>query len=547
MDMLSLALPIRARPWAGYGLALLLTLAALSLRFALGEWLAGFPFLTFVIAIVFTAFFCGTGPAFMATALGGLLARYYLIDPTGSLWLAWPSGWIAMLFYILLCASTIGLTHGIFRRHDAQLASEAALRALTVTLEDRVAERTAALQAEMLDHGEAQAQLRQMQKMESIGQLTGGIAHDFNNMLAIIIGSLDMARRRLDKGELERVATAIDAAGEGARRAAMLTARLLAFSRQQPLEPQALDANRLVSGMSELLRRTIGEHIRIETVLSGGLWLAFADPAQLESAIVNLAVNARDAMPDGGKLTIETANTDLDDRYAASHAEVTPGQYVLVSITDSGTGMAPEVIERAFDPFYTTKGVGKGTGLGLSQVFGYVKQSGGHVKIYSEVGQGTTIKLYLPRHRGEAARGEARRDRNDGMPVGRAEQIVLVVEDEQQVRHMTVDALRELGYTVVPAGDAKQALEQIAAQPRIDLLFTDIMMPEMNGRQLADRARALRPGLPVLFTTGYTRNAVVHNGMLDAGVAFLPKPFTMAQLAAKVHAVLNGQGANRPD
>jgi signal transduction histidine kinase/CheY-like chemotaxis protein len=547
MDFLSLALPIRGRPWAGYALAIALVLAALWLRFALGGWLAGYPFLTFVIAITITAFLGGTGPAILATILGGLAAQYYLIAPYGSFWLIWPSGWIGMFFYVVLTAITIGLTHGLFEGYAAQVRSEASLRALTVTLEDRVAERTAALRTEVLEHGEAQAQLRQMQKMESIGQLAGGIAHDFNNMLAIIVGSLDMAKRRLAKGELDRAEKAIDNAAEGARRAAVLTARLLAFSRQQPLEPQPLDANKLVSAMSELLRRAIGEHIRVETVLAGGLWLAFADGAQLENAIVNLAVNARDAMPDGGRLTIETANTDLDDRYAASHAEVTPGQYVLVSLTDTGTGMPPEVAERAFDPFYTTKGVGKGTGLGLSQVFGYVKQSGGHVKIYSEVGQGTTIKIYLPRHRGGAVPADVQRIGGDMMPAGDPGLVVLVVEDEQQVRHMSVDALRELGYTVVQAGDAGQALEQIAAQPRIDLLFTDIMMPEMNGRQLADKARELRPGIRVLFTTGYTRNAVVHNGMLDAGVAFLPKPFTMAQLATKVRAVLDGQGANRPD
>lgn len=384
----------------------------------------------------------------------------------------------------------------------------------------------------------AEAQVRQMQKMESIGQLTGGVAHDFNNMLAIVIGSLDMARRRLEN-DPKKARECVDNAMEGAERASQLTARLLAFSRQQPLAPKPVDANKLVGGMSEMLRRTIGEGVRIETVLAGGLWPAFIDGAQLENAVLNLCVNGRDAMPDGGRLTIETSNTHLDDAYAASHSEVTAGQYVMVSVTDTGTGMPPEVIDRAFDPFYTTKGVGKGTGLGLSQVFGFVKQSGGHVKIYSEPGVGTTVKLYLPRHFGEAETADSA-DANTGeLARARPDEIILVVEDEDRVRHMSVDALRELGYVVVQASDANQALTVLEIQPRIDLLFTDIVMPDMNGRILSDRAREKRPDLKVLYTTGYTRNAIVHNGMLDHDVAFLAKPFTIQQLAAKVREVLD--------
>jgi signal transduction histidine kinase/CheY-like chemotaxis protein len=545
MNIVDLSRPIRSRPWLAYSLAIALSLGARWIRIEIGDALAGFPFLTFFGAVVFAAFLGGLGPGLLAAGLSGLLANYYLIEPAGSLALDWPSGWIAMGFYVGTTATIVALMHFMVRAHDKQLASEAALRALNAELEQRVEERTAALRNEMLERSQAQAQVRQMQKMESIGQLTGGVAHDFNNMLAIIIGSLDMAKRRLTGSEHPKVVEAIDNAAEGARRAATLTARLLAYSRQQPLEPKALDANKLVSGMSEMLRRTIGEQVIVETVLAGGLWPVFADGAQLENAIVNLAVNARDAMPGGGKLTIETANADLDDRYARNHAEVTPGQYVMVSVTDSGTGMAPEVVERAFDPFYTTKGVGKGTGLGLSQVYGYVKQSGGHVKIYSEIGQGSTVKIYLPRHVGPAAADAARPER-DALPMGSPDQIILVVEDEPQVRHMTVDALRELGYTVVQAVDANQALEQLSVQPRIDLLFTDIVMPGMNGRQLVDRARASRPELKVLFTTGYTRNAVVHNGVLDAGVAFLPKPFSIEQLALKIADAIAGRGENRP-
>jgi CheY-like chemotaxis protein len=322
--------------------------------------------------------------------------------------------------------------------------------------------------------------------MQAIGQLTGGIAHDFNNMLAIVIGSLEMARRRLAGTENTAVLKAIDSAAEGANRAALLTARLLAFSRQQPLEPSVFDANKLVAGMSELLRRSLGETIELEAVLSGGLWRAFADPAQLESALVNLAVNARDAMSAGGKLTIETANAELDDRYAAAQSEVAAGQYVMISVTDTGVGMPPGVIERAFDPFFTTKGPGKGTGLGLSQVFGFVKQSAGHVKIYSERGHGTTVKIYLPRSSSPAAEAEV--ERPQPQRDGAADKTILVVEDEAAVRDMTVAALRELGYTVIPAASPKEALRQINSRTDIALLLTDIVLPEMNGRQLAEIA-----------------------------------------------------------
>jgi len=288
-----------------------------------------------------------------------------------------------------------------------------------------------------------------------------------------------------------------------------------------------------------MLRRTIGENLRVETVLAGGLWRTHADPAQLENAIVNLCVNARDAMPDGGRLTIETSNAHLDDAYAAAHADVAPGQYVMISVSDTGVGMQPEVIERAFEPFYTTKGVGQGTGLGLSQVHGFVKQTHGHLKIYSEPGVGTTIKIYLPRSTGALETGDGGPHPAGELPHGQGE-IVLVVEDDERVRHLSVDALRELGYTVVQAADAAQALSVLTLQPRVDLLFTDVVMPDLDGRRLADKAREERPGLKVLYTTGYTKNAIVHNGILDADVAFLAKPFTVDQLAHKVRQVLEG-------
>ncbi len=403
----------------------------------------------------------------------------------------------------------------------------------------------AQLKEELETRQAAEAQVRQMQKMESIGQLTGGIAHDFNNMLSIIIGSLDIAKRRLDT-DRARAVVCIDNALEGAHRAALLTARLLAFSRQTPLEPQALDVSKLVGGMSEMLRHTIGEHLRVETILAGGLWRAFVDPGQLENAILNLVINARDAMPEGGRLTVETSNAHLDDAYAVANPEATAGQFVLVSVTDTGIGMPADVIERVFDPFFTTKGVGKGTGLGLSQVHGFVKQSGGHVKIYSEPGHGTTLRLYLQRYVGAEGALDADKPAISAETAqARAGEVILVVEDDEKIRFLSVEALRDFGYTIVQASDAAQALAVLAVTPRVDLLFTDIVMPDMNGRQLADRARETRPDLKVLYTTGFTRNAVVHNGVLDPGVALIAKPFTIDQLAIKVRLVLDGAGINR--
>jgi signal transduction histidine kinase len=383
-------------------------------------------------------------------------------------------------------------------------------------------------------------QLRQSQKMEAIGQLTGGLAHDFNNMLSVIIGSLNLLRRRLARGETD-LGKYIDTALDGADRAATLTHRLLAFSRRQPLIPQSLDANKLVAGMSDLLRRTIGEQIRVETVLAGGLWRTCVDRGELESAILNLAVNARDAMPDGGRLTIETANCHLDDSYASAHVDVPAGQYVLVAVTDNGCGMTSDVAANAFDPFFTTKGAGKGTGLGLSQVHGFVKQSGGHVKIYSEPGEGTTIKLYLPRFHGTEEIAVVARTVDGPIPRGDADTLILVVEDDERARQVTAESLRELGYSVVHAGSAVSALKILDAHPDVRLLFTDIVMPDVNGRQLAEEALRRLPGIKVLYTTGYTPNAIVHNGVVDPGVQLISKPFTLEQLARKVHAVLDSE------
>ena len=387
----------------------------------------------------------------------------------------------------------------------------------------------------------ADDRIRHMEKMEAVGQLTGGLAHDFNNMLAIIISSLGLAQRRLAKGPAN-VDALLAGALEGAHRAATLTSRLLAFSRQQPLAPETLNLNRIVGGMSEMITRTLGESVQVETVLAGGLWTTHVDVSQMENALLNLCVNARDAMPNGGSLTIETGNASLDDAYARQNLDVTAGQYVLIAVTDTGTGMSKDVVASAFDPFFTTKGVGKGSGLGLSQVFGFVKQSGGHLKIYSEVGQGTTVKIYLPRSFETAQASMAATTlqiaEKQEMKRGNRRQIILVVEDESHVRGLTVATLRELGYTVIHAQDAIAALVQLDAHPDVDLMFTDIVMPGMNGRKLADEAVRRQPRLKVLFTTGFTRNAVVHGGVLDAGVNFIAKPFTIEQLAAKVGQVV---------
>lgn len=385
---------------------------------------------------------------------------------------------------------------------------------------------------------QAETQLRQMQKMESLGQLAGGLAHDLNNMLTVIIGGLSVFRRRYERGEqgLQRY---IDAAEEAATNAATVTQRMLAFSRQQSLSPRYIDVNRFVANASELLRHAMGGAIQLETVLAGGLWPVFADSGQLENALVNLAINARDAMRAGGRLTIETSNAHLDEAYAAANPESQAGQYVLIAVTDTGIGMAAETMARAFDPFFTTKGVGQGTGLGLSQVYGFVKQSNGHVKIYSELGAGTTMKVYLPRYRGTAGlepRPLAAQDA--AMPMGAAHILVLVVDDEAPVRSMTAETLRELGYAVLEAGSGAEGLAILNARPEIALLLTDVMMPGMNGRQLVDEARRHRPDLKVLYVSGFTRNAVVHNGIIDPGVHLLSKPFVMQELARKLRDVL---------
>ena len=380
--------------------------------------------------------------------------------------------------------------------------------------------------------------LRQSQKMEAVGQLTGGIAHDFNNLLAGIVGSLEMLRTRVAQGRVGELERYLGAALGSANRAAALTHRLLAFSRRQTLDPRPTDVNRLVASMEELIRRTVGPEIHVETVMAGGLWTTLCDANQLENAVLNLAINARDAMPDGGRLTIEAVNARLDDAYARKHHEVAPGQYVAVSVTDTGTGMPPEVVARAFDPFFTTKPLGQGTGLGLSMVYGFAQQSNGYVRIYSEAGEGTTVRLYLPRCTEEAA-ADAEAPGASSAAMAPEGGTVLVVDDEAVVRMLVGEVLRDLGYGVVEAKDGAQAIRALESMPRIDLMVTDVGLPGgMNGRQLADAMRERRPGMKVLFITGYAENAAVGNGLLAPGMQVMTKPFAMEVLAAKIRSML---------
>jgi PAS domain S-box-containing protein len=402
----------------------------------------------------------------------------------------------------------------------------AALRALNETLEQRVEERTADLMR-------AEEQLRQSQKMEAVGQLTGGLAHDFNNLLTGITGSLELLGTRVAQGRLKDVDRYVTAALGAAKRAAALTHRLLAFSRRQTLDPKPTDVNRLTADMVDLIRRTVGPEIKVEVVEAGGLWPTLVDAPQLENALLNLCINARDAMPRGGRITIETANKWLDER-AADERDLPPGQYLTLCVTDTGTGMPPYVIAKAFDPFFTTKPIGQGTGLGLSMIYGFVRQSGGQVRIYSEVGQGTTMCLYLPRHYGDAAAPEIQPDLADA-PRAEAGETVLVVDDEPTVRMLVTEVLEDLGYAAIEAADGPSGLKVLQSDVRVDLLVTDVGLPGgLNGRQMADAARVSRPNLRVLFITGYAENAVIGDGHLEPGMQVLTKPFAMEALATRI-------------
>jgi len=410
---------------------------------------------------------------------------------------------------------------------------EEQLRRLNETLEVRVA-------AEIADRQQAEAALQQSQKMESIGKLTGGVAHDFNNLLQVISGNLQLLGKDVSSNTRakERISNALTAVDRGSR----LASQLLAFGRRQPLEPKVINIGRFVAGMDDMLRRALGEEIEVETVVSGGLWNTFADPIQIENALLNLAINARDAMEGSGKLTIEVGNAFLDDSYSRTHPEVVAGQYVVLAVTDTGSGMTADVIEQAFEPFFSTKPEGKGTGLGLSMVYGFVKQSGGHVKIYSEVGEGTTIKLYLPR----SFQSEDRIASIETVPAVGGTETILVAEDDEGVRATVVEMLTDLGYYVLKARDAQSALTVIESGVHIDLLFTDVVMPgTLKSPELARMARERLPHIGVLYTSGYTENSIVHGGRLDPGLELLSKPYTREALARKIRHVLANQAQRR--
>ncbi|NWB83636.1 MULTISPECIES: ATP-binding protein [Pseudomonas] len=409
--------------------------------------------------------------------------------------------------------------------------SELRLKDTLETLEQQVEERTAQLR-----HNEEA--LRQSQKMEAVGQLTGGIAHDFNNMLTGIIGSLELLKRRLARGRLEDLDSLIDLGVTSANRAAGLTHRLLAFSRRQSLDSKPVNMNELVTSMGELLNRSLNESIRLEMALGENLWTAEADPNQLESALLNLVLNARDAMPDGGNLLVRTFNQSLDLAFTEAQANLEPGDYVVLQVRDSGSGVPQSIINRVFDPFFTTKPIGQGTGLGLSMIYGFSKQSRGHVAIDSTVGQGTTVSLYLPRYQGApVVQDEALHSGH--APHAEDGETVLIVEDDPAVRVLVSEVLGELGYRFVEACDANGAIPILDSGQRIDLLISDVGLPGMNGRQLAEIGRQLRPGLRILFITGYAEHAAVRGGFLDPGMQMITKPFTFELLTAKVREMIS--------
>jgi signal transduction histidine kinase len=408
--------------------------------------------------------------------------------------------------------------------------SESRLQRTLETLEQQVEERTAQLR-----HNEDA--LRQSQKMEAVGQLTGGIAHDFNNMLTGIIGSLELLRRRVSRGKLDDLDSLIDLGVTSANRAAGLTHRLLAFSRRQSLDSKPVEINQLVSSMGELLQRSINESIALDMRLTDALWTAEADPNQLESALLNLVINARDAMPNGGKLTVETCNRHLDNVFTAAYGTLQPGDYVELSVSDTGCGIPETVMGRVFDPFFTTKPIGQGTGLGLSMIYGFARQSHGHVTIHSEVGKGTTVSLFLPRFVGEIVANEVADPAL--LPFANVGETVLIVEDDPAVRLLVSAVLKELGYAFVEAGDADTAVPIIESEQRIDLLISDVGLPGMNGRQLAEIGRQIRPELKVLFITGYAEHAAVRGGFLDPGMQLITKPFTFDLLMAKVREMIS--------
>ncbi|MDJ0391492.1 ATP-binding protein [Roseomonas sp. E05] len=525
-------------------MAILLVLLAAALRAALPA--LELPFLLFIPMLMVAGFFLGRGPGILATALAAFLAAYLFIPPAFTLaipakhWIGTGGFALVNLCIVAVCAA---LGESLIRRETdlAALAesrtrvaqSEANLRQLNETLEQRVAQ-------EVAERSRTEEALRQSQKMEAVGQLTGGLAHDLNNMLAGITGSLELLKARLAQGRVQEMARYITAAEGAAHRAAALTHRLLAFSRRQTLDPRPTDVDQLVAAMEELLRRTAGPEISLEVSGTKGLWNTLVDPNQLENALLNLCINARDAMPQGGRLTIETANLHLDQDFTRSR-DMPAGDYVSLCVTDTGTGISPELVERVFEPFFTTKPLGQGTGLGLSMVYGFVRQSGGQVRIHSAPGQGTTVCLYLPRSDEPAGMVEQGASLAEA-PRAASGETVLVVDDEDTVRMLMVEVLGELGYTTLAAQDAAEGLAILRSEARVDLLVTDVGLPGgMSGGQLAEEGRAVRPGLKVLFITGYAEAAVLGQGLRDPGMQVLTKPFAMESLANRLRQLISGR------
>ncbi len=535
MTLFATLLWIRERSVISYGISIAACITGLLLRFAIAHTLVGAPFLTFIPAVVTAAFCGGIGPGLLAVVLSAGLADYFFIPVTG-IGGFWPSALVVMLAFIVITGTMVVLVNAAMMSSIRLAGATAQLRLANETLEARIAERTAALM-------EAEAALRQAQKMEAVGQLTGGIAHDFNNLLTGINGCLERLQTRLSEGRVEELARYVSAARESGTRAAALTHRLLAFSRRQPLAPRATDIGQLARGMAALIERSIGPGVRLEFALGEDLWTTRIDPHQLEQGLLNLCINASDAMPNGGRLRVQAGNATLGDGPAQALA-LPPGDYVTLSVRDTGTGMPPEVKARAFDPFFTTKPVGEGTGLGLSMIYGFVRQSGGQVQLDSNLGEGTELCLYLPRHVGppEAVSppSEPAMMTQPAMMTHAGEGArVLVVDDEASVRMLVTDLLEELDYQVLQAADGPAALQRLQAGERIDLLVTDIGLPGgMNGSQLATAALALRPGLKILFITGYADADMLSPGSLPRGASLLGKPFTMAALAGRVQEML---------
>lgn len=534
---------IEARPAWAYAAAVLLASGSLGLRLLILPHQHGLPFLTFLPAIFITTYIGGRGPGLLAMAVSGILAWRFLFPAAGQFGFPWSSSAVALFVYFLVGIPLVWLIDAFFRAYRRMTRAEAAREDLLRGLEQRVETRTAELVAanaklreEMSGRHMAEEKVAQYERLEAVGQLVGGISHDFNNLLSIIIGNLDLAQRRVARGDTQ-IGQHIDAAFDGARRGATLTRRLLAFARKQPLQPAVTDINALISHMADMLGSTLGEHIAVDLQLSDGLWTSRIDPSQLENAILNLAINGRDAMALGGRLTIATHNADLS---AAENAgpDVSPGEYAVIVVSDTGTGMTEEVLSRAFEPFFTTKTVGQGTGLGLSQIHGYLKQSGGHADIASKPGEGTRVQLYLPRYTGADAAKPVMATEAPAIAAHTPVEKVLVVEDEEGVRAVAVQTLQDLNYAVIEASSGAAALDLLAGHPDIGLLFTDVVMPGMMGSELAQRAVTLRPQLKVLYTSGYPYDAVVQNGQLAPGVEMLQKPFTPDQLARKLHRVL---------